>query len=129
MGLVDFDRLGDLVADAVDGCQGGHRILEHHADRLAPKPRHRVVAQAQQLGAVQPHRPAHVRVLGQQAHHRHRRHGLTRPRFADHGHHFTALDVVADATHRPHRCAVGGEADRQIGHFQQRGIRVRLKSA
>ncbi len=63
--LVDLDRLGDLVADGVHRCQSRHRILEHHADRLAAEPRHRVVVQAQQLGVVQPDRAAHPRVLGQ----------------------------------------------------------------
>ena len=41
--LMHLDGLGDLIADGVDRRQRRHRVLEHHADRVAAKPRHGVV--------------------------------------------------------------------------------------
>ena len=38
--VVYLDGLGDLVADRVDGSQGGHRVLEYRADGLSPHPGH-----------------------------------------------------------------------------------------
>ncbi len=121
--LVDFDRLGDLVADGVDGGQRGHRVLKHHADRLAAERRHRAVGETEQFGAVQPHRAAHPGVFRQQAHDGHCRNGLARTRLADHGDDFPGVDAVADAPYRGHRLAVGREFDGQVAHLEQRAHR------
>jgi hypothetical protein len=98
--LVHLDGLGDLIADGVDRRQRRHRILEDRADGVAAKPRHRVVTQPDQLGAVQPHRAVHVGVFRQQRHHRHRRRRLARSGFADDRDDLTRVDVKVDAAHR-----------------------------
>ena len=70
--LVHPQRLGDLVADGVDGGQRRHRILEHRADDAAPDARHPLVVQTDELVAVQPHRSGHLAYSGKQSDHRHR---------------------------------------------------------
>lgn len=52
-GVVDRERLDDLVADRVDGRQRGERILEHHSDVIAAVLAHGFVAQAQEFLAFE----------------------------------------------------------------------------
>src|ERR1700742_3125142 len=114
-----FDGLGDLIADGVHRCQRRHRILKHRADRVAAEARHRIVGQPDQLVALQPRRAPNVRVLGKQAHHRHRRGRLARTGFAHDRYDLAGVDVKIDAAHRLERLPVGGEADGDIGDVQE----------
>ena len=56
--LVGADRLDDLPADGVLGVQARQRILEHHGDPRAADALHRRRRQRQQVGVVEPRRPA-----------------------------------------------------------------------
>ena len=98
--LVHLDGLGDLVADGVDRRQRRHRVLEHRADRLAADPRHPLVGEPEQFVAVQPNRPGHLGVLGQQADDGHRAGRLARPGFADERDDLAGVDVEVHAAHR-----------------------------
>lgn len=40
---MDADRLGNLVSDGEDGIEARHRLLEYHADVVAPDPAHALV--------------------------------------------------------------------------------------
>ena len=68
-GVVDQQRLGDLVADAHRRVERGHRLLEHHGDVATTHAGQRVVARPDDLEVRcrQPHRAAGDEVLGQQA--------------------------------------------------------------
>ena len=51
--LPEQQRLEQLVAHGVGGVEAGHRVLEDHADLLAPQGLKFAARQARQFGAVQ----------------------------------------------------------------------------
>ena len=94
VGLEDF---GDLGTDPHQRIEGGHRLLEDHADAqpaqcavLLLGEREQVLAVEQRLAA------AGVDALGQQAHHRVGGHRLAGAGFAHHAQDLAAKHVVAD---------------------------------
>ena len=52
--VVHGDRLGDLVADGVDGRQRRHRVLEHRPDARTADARQLRVGHPEHLGAGEP---------------------------------------------------------------------------
>ena len=97
--LVRADHLDDLIADADDGIQRRHRLLEHHCDVAA---RHRATfarGQRQQVGAAEldtAARDRHRR-LRQQAHDRERGQALAAPRLPDQCHRLVLVHVERQA--------------------------------
>ena len=68
---VHFQHLGDLLADAHQRVQRGHRLLEDHADARAAQGAQRGGRQAQQVGALKVDDAAlHAQRRRQQAHDR-----------------------------------------------------------
>ena len=49
--LVEFERLGELVADAHEGVERGHRILEDHRDALAADFQEFLLGSFEEIGA------------------------------------------------------------------------------
>ena len=43
MAVVSERALGDLIADAHDGIEGGHRLLKNHGDARAAELAHRFI--------------------------------------------------------------------------------------
>jgi hypothetical protein len=117
---VQPQRLGDLVAHAVQRVQRRHRLLEHHADAVTTQRAHLIVGQAHQLAAVQADAAFDLCAFGQQAHQRQRRHRLAAAAFADQAERVAALHLQADATQCLGRAARGLKRYPQPGDFEQR---------
>ena len=93
-GPVDIEDLADLPLDRAQRVQGRHRLLEHHADAFAAHLEHVVLARAHDFAAVDADRSARMRrvLVGEQLHHRQRRHRLARTGLADQRHRLAAFD-------------------------------------
>ena len=123
IGVVDFQRLGDLIADCIDRRQRRHRILEHRADGSAADLRHFAVGQSEQFVAVQSDRSGYVRVLRQQADDRHGGGRLARAGLADERDDLARFDVKVHAAHRVYPLGVGREGDGQVCHREKAHVR------
>ena len=78
--------LADLPAYGQYRIERGHRILENNADLAAAYRAHVPFSEAEDIGSIEAYPPAlKLPVLRQQAHHRQRRNGFTRPGFTDQG--------------------------------------------
>ena len=89
-------RLGDLIADADQGIERRHRLLEDHADatsadRLQLRLAHRV-----DRSVLEIHRPRHTRRVRQESHDGEGRHGFSRARLADQSEDLAARHLQAD---------------------------------
>ena len=115
---VDVKDLADLPLDGVQRVQGGHRLLEHHADPLAAHLEHLVFGCAHHFPAIDADGAARMgRVLvGKQLHHGQRRHRLAGTGLAHQRDRFAAFDREADAAHR----LLAAECDRQVLDLQDR---------
>lgn len=112
--LVGADRLGYLLADPVDGGEGGQRVLEDHRDPGAAHGVEGRLGGADQLRTVEPDRAAYGRRVRQQAEDGERRDGLARARLADDAEDFTALQLEADTAYG----GAAGEVDREVAYFE-----------
>ena len=108
-------RLGDLLADAHDRIERGHRLLEHHRDGVAADAAHLGFGKPDQLAAVQPDAafdpPGRVR---HQAHDGERRHALAAAGFADHAEDFAARERPAHIVDRAHDAVGRVECGAQV---------------
>ncbi|GDY76955.1 hypothetical protein SAV31267_064400 [Streptomyces avermitilis] len=106
--------LRDLVADAVDRCERGERVLEDHGDAAPPDPGQLPFARADQFLPVEPYGPLDGRVVGQQPEDGERGGRLPGPRLTDQAEDFAPREREAHV-------ADGGppvEVHVQTGHFE-----------
>jgi hypothetical protein len=112
---VGADRLGDLVTDLVDGVEGGHRVLEDHAD---PRPAHSAqlpVVCLQQLPIAELHRTSDLGVgRAREAEDRLRGNALARAGLADDRQYLSGRELEGDPVDRLHPAALGIEGDPQV---------------
>ena len=123
------DRLDDLVADPVQRIEAGERVLEDHADALAPDP-----AQLLRRQIVDPHARQIDLAAGNaagpvdQADHREAGDGFAGAGFTDHAQHFALGDVERHAVDGAQRAAAGDELHLKVTHgengFGHRGGRM-----
>ena len=118
--FVLHDRLGDLLADRIDGIERCHRLLEDHRDRTAAQLRQLRRRQLEHRLAVQPDVALDLRVIGQQAHQRLQADTLAGAGFAKDGQRLAACQRERHAVHRRHIRAAATEAHRQIVDPQDR---------
>jgi hypothetical protein len=122
--LVEADRLHQLRADGVHRGQGGHRLLEHHADLAAAHRADLLSLRGQgrevERLAVLLAAPEHAAALDppglvDQSEDRSGGDGLAAPRFADQAHGPAAGDIDIDPVHGPDLPLVGVEGGPQPG--------------
>jgi hypothetical protein len=116
---VQAQRFGDLPAHGVQRVEGGHRLLEDHADAVAAQLAVVGFGQRGQFVTFEAHRAAHLRALGQQPHDGQCRDGLAAARFADQAQRLPARQLEADPAQRVGRAARGVQRDMQVGDFEQ----------
>ena len=118
---VRADHLGDLVADAVDGVQRAHRILEDHRDLLAADVAQLVVVESVDLLAAILDRAGDPGVGGPgQTGERLRGNAFAATGFADDRQHLARGQLERDAVDRLHHTVFGGEADPKVVDRQDR---------
>jgi len=117
--LVQAQWFGDLAADRVQRVQGGHRLLEHHADPASAQAAHRGVVETEQLGVVEAHRTAGARCVGQQPHQREGVHRLAAAGLADQADRLAAFERERHAAQRIGRAARRRQGDAQVVDFEQ----------
>lgn len=90
---MDADRLGDLLANRIDGIEARHRLLEHHADVIAPDLAQAFVRHGGKVDDLTAFSRQHdlacsnaAHPPGQQAHHRQAGHRFPRAGLADQRH-------------------------------------------
>ncbi len=128
--LVDSKRLDDLVADAHEGVQRRHGVLEDHRDRLAADASKSLGAAGQQVHPIERSRslldaPGRRRDQTQQ---RQIRHGLPGPRFADDADGLARFDAKRHAVHRAHDTLARVETGRQAVYVQQRHVNPSMRA-
>ena len=110
--------LADLRADALQGVEAGHRLLEHHARHPAAQPPQHVVRRPDHGLTVQHHSPAAHPPWRQQLQQRERGERLARAALAHQCQRFTPLQGERDI---PHHLALaeghGQPLDRDQTHF------------
>ena len=115
------DHLDDLVADAVDGVQRAHRILEDHGDLLAADVAQLVVVEPVELSAAVVDRAGDPGVGGPgQTGQRLRGDALAGAGFADDRQHLARGEIERDTVDRLDHAVFGGEADPKILDRQDR---------
>src|SRR5690606_13894581 len=114
-----LEHLVDLAADAHDGVQGRHRLLEHHAERLAAQVLPVLGREPGQLPPAITDATALYPQLAcwQQPHQRMRRDRLARTRLADDAKNFVLVDAVGNAFHN--RLLILHDRNNQVADFQQ----------
>ena len=101
---VHDQRLGDVLADAHDRVERGHRLLEHEADAGAAHLPHLLFGQRQQIAALKQNRAAgDAAGLLDEPDDRKRRHRLAAARFADQPQRFALADLERHVVRRPRR--------------------------
>ena len=93
-----FQGFGDLASDGQHRVQGGHRLLEHHADFAAAHLAHLLLGQGHQVASAEQDGAlgdASGRV-GDQSQDGQGADGFARAAFADDGHGFARVDGVGD---------------------------------
>src|SRR3954454_4424787 len=116
------NHLGDLVADAVDRIQRGHRILEHHRDLLAAHVAQLVVVEAVQLTVAVRDRPGDPGVgCPRQPGECLRRNAFARAGLADDGQHLAGLQLERDTADRQHDAVLGGETYLEVVDLEDGG--------
>jgi hypothetical protein len=133
--LVADHRLGDLVADGVDGVQRGHRLLEDHPDLAAPDRPHLALGQAGEVAAAEQDVPAGdlARRRRQEPHDGERGHRLARSALAHDGERLAGKDVEAHAVDRAHLGAAAedegrlqvADGEERFGHRGSSGVTKR----
>jgi hypothetical protein len=117
-GVVVADRLRELEADAQQGVQRRHRLLEHHPRALPAQVPQLFAVQLEHVPPGQLDRPRHRSRRGQQPQHGERGRALARAGFADHRHDLARLDRQ--------RQPVDGRVTVPIGHPQVADVEYRL---
>ncbi|MPL75522.1 hypothetical protein SDC9_21346 [bioreactor metagenome] len=117
---VDDQRLGHLIADRHQRVERGHRLLKDHPHAGAAQPAQLAFGKRGDLAPGQPDRAGAVRALGQEPHHRQRRHRLARARFADKAEDLARLKVQRDVAQHLGRADADAEApDRKQAHVSR----------
>ena len=118
---VRADHLGDLVADAVDGVQCAHRVLEDHGDLLAADVAQLVVVETVDLLAAILDRAGDPGVGGTgQAGKCLRGNAFSATGFADYRQHLARGEIERDAVDGFDDTVFGGEADPKVVDGQDR---------
>ena len=115
------NRLGNLLADGVDGVERCHRLLEDDANFLAPDPPHLLLAQRNEIAAL-PEDLAGDDPPGRhrdQLEHGECRDGLATAGFADDAEGFAAVYGKIDAIDGMHHAVVRGKMRLQTAYFEQ----------
>ena len=114
------DHLGDLIADAIDGVQRAHRVLEDHRDLLAADVAQLVIVEPVEFAAAEADRAGDPGVgRPGEAGECLRGNAFAAAGFADDGQHFARGKFERNAVDRLHDTVFGGEADPQIVDPQQ----------
>ena len=116
--VVHLHGLDDLVADGVDGGQRRQRVLEDHRELVAAQLRHRLVAAAEQLVAVQLDRAGDLGCVREQAHDRQRGDRLAGAGLADDRHRLAGGQGEVETADGAHRSGLGRERDVQVADLQ-----------
>ncbi len=118
---VSADGLDELIADTVQRIEAGERILEDHADPLAPDPAHLLRRQIVDPQAGEMNRAARD-AAGRidQADHREPGDGFSGAGFADHAEHFALGDVEGNPVDGAQRGAAGDELHLKVTHGENR---------
>ena len=110
--------LGQLLADAHDGVQGGQGVLEDHGDLIATDPVELVLADLQQvLAAVEDLTAIDDGVAGQDAHDGAAGNGLTGAGLTNDGEGLALVQIKADIPNGLHLTIAGPEGNSQIFNF------------
>ena len=120
LAVVVLDGVADLLADPLHGVQGGHRVLEDHADPLAADRPHLALRQPEDVGAVEEDLPAgDASVGGQQPHQGEHRDGLARAGLADDPERLARLERERQVTDGVHRPVEGVELDAEVADLEE----------
>ena len=95
---MDYQRFGNLCADCANRIQRRHRLLKNHPYAPPANAAHRRLVQREQILAVKPRRPATMRAVRKQSHHRKRRHRLAGAGFTGDTEDLPRRDRQADVT-------------------------------
>ena len=118
MGL---DGLCDLVADAEDGVQCCHRLLEDHRDVVPSHLLHLLLRELQEVLAPELDLTfGHLRVLLEQPHDRQRAHTFAAARLTHQADSRTGRDGQVQPSDRAHSSAVHAELDMQVFDLENR---------
>ena len=110
--------LGQLLADAHDGVQGGKGVLKNHGDFIAPEAIEILLRNFQQiLPVVENFAALSDGVACLNAQDGLGRDGFARAGFAHDGQRFALMQVKADAPHGLHLAGAGAEGNAQIAHL------------
>src|SRR5450759_2291991 len=117
---VDLQRFSHLPARAVDGVEGGHRVLEDHRHLGAPDFFHLILGEPGQLAALEPDRSAvDPARAGQKPHDRERCHRLPGAGLSDDAERLARVDVERDSVDRPHDARFEGQVGVHVVELQQ----------
>jgi len=119
--LVQQQDFVDLLFDAVQRIERGHRFLKDHRDAIAANPLHGSFAQRQQVLPGMQDAAAGVSGLrvGQQAQDRVGGDRLARAAFADQGQGLALANIETDPFDHALDLFAGNELDRQVADFDQ----------
>ena len=125
---------GNLVADAHDRIERGHRLLEDHADAGAADAAHLLLAGMEQVFVGEFDVSFNMSLRRKEAQHGERGDGFSRAGFADQAEDLALGNVEIDAADSGHVfagaiSAVSGEADGQAANLQQGGHRHIIAAA
>jgi hypothetical protein len=108
------DRLGDLLADRIDGIERRRRLLEDHGDRAAAQFRQLGRRQIQQVLAFQPDAACGFGIAGQQSHQRLQADALAGAGLTQDGQRLTTRQREEHAIHGGHVDVTVTEPHRQV---------------
>ena len=118
--FMDKQRLGQLLADGIDGVQAGHGVLEDHADLCSAELPFFFLAHGQNVltfegdGAFH-HPPGRL----EQAHNGIGLHALAGARLAHDAHDLSVVQLIGNAVDRLHLAHRGEEGDMEAVYLQQ----------
>ena len=118
-GAVLAQRLGHLVADALQWIQCRHGLLEHHPQIIATQGAQCLFAGSYQLLPIEHDAAFCPGVARQQAHQGQHGQRLAAARFADHAQGFAALQREAHVAHGGCHTPMGAHHHVQVADFQQ----------
>ena len=107
--VVTARGLGDLLADAHGGVQGGHRVLEHRAQIQAPNLANVLVVTVDHVGSGDGDGAVDPGVFRKQSQHAEAENALARARFTDQAEDFPRCDLDGHAAEGVHVAAVAPE--------------------
>ncbi len=119
--FVQQENFVDLLLDAVQRVQRGHRLLEDHRNAVAANALHGLLVLLQKVLVLIADAAAGVarQGIGQQAQQRVRGDRFARATLAHQCQRLTLADVEADAVHHAVSLVTGDELHRQVAHFDQ----------